>query len=104
MKIEYYNNNKELIDKIIIKDKEKKYQEKIRERRAIGECYTPDVMVLCKEGWKCIADVTEEDADAFVAEIICYDFRKSPCIDREDNAQWLIIYHHRKTMAAFYVE
>ena len=36
-----------------------KYQQAIVERRAYGECYTTDAMVLTAKGWKSIVDVKE---------------------------------------------
>jgi hypothetical protein len=38
-----------------------KYQQAINERRAYGECYTPDAMVLTSKGWVSIVDVKEGD-------------------------------------------
>lgn len=55
------NANGRIYPEEVLKKQVELYQQKIAEHRAIGECYTPDVMVLCEEGWKCIADVTEND-------------------------------------------
>lgn len=58
------NANGRIYPENILKREVAKYQEKIAgnkfgEKRAIGECYTPDAMVLCEDGWKSIADVKE---------------------------------------------
>lgn len=55
------NANGRIYPEHILKPEVEKYQERIRDHRAIGECYTPDAMVLCKEGWKSIAEVTDTD-------------------------------------------
>jgi hypothetical protein len=61
------NANGRIYPEAILKREVEKYQEKIAgnkfgEKRAIGECYTPDAMVLCEKGWKPISDVEEGDA------------------------------------------
>lgn len=60
------NANGRIYPEAILKREVEKYQEKIAgnkfgEKRAIGECYTPDAMVLCEKGWKPISDVEEGD-------------------------------------------
>lgn len=35
------------------------YQQKINEKRAYGECYTPDVLILTENGWKTLESVKE---------------------------------------------
>lgn len=55
------NANGRVYPENVLKREVEKYQERIRERRALGECYTPDVLILCEDGWKCIADVSEDD-------------------------------------------
>lgn len=35
------------------------YQQKINEKRAYGECYTPDVLILSENGWKTLESVKE---------------------------------------------
>lgn len=56
------NHNGRIYPENILKPEVEKYQKLIKERMALGECYTPDVMVLCEEGWKCMADVTDKDS------------------------------------------
>lgn len=55
------NANGRIYPRKILEREIEKYQERIREHRALGECYTPDVLVLCEEGWKPMADVKEGD-------------------------------------------
>lgn len=55
------NANGRVYPKDVLEREVEKYQQKIIEHRALGECYTPDVLVLCEEGWKPIADVKEND-------------------------------------------
>ena len=53
------NANGRIYPEGILKREVEKYQQRIRERRAIGECYTPDVLILTETGWKTLADVQE---------------------------------------------
>jgi hypothetical protein len=55
------NANGRIYPEGILKREVEKYQELINDRRALGECYTPDVMVLTETGWKSIAEVKEGD-------------------------------------------
>lgn len=55
------NANGRVYPRQILEREVERYQQKIREHRALGECYTPDVLVLCENGWKQMSDVTEND-------------------------------------------
>lgn len=56
------NANGRIYPEEVLKKEVEKYQQAIVERRAYGECYTPDAMVLTSKGWKPIVDVkTGED-------------------------------------------
>jgi len=61
-KADVKNANGRIYPRNILEREIERYQEKIREHRALGECYTPDVLVLCEDGWKCISSVTEDDS------------------------------------------
>ena len=53
------NANGRIYPEEVLKKEVEKYQQAIVERRAYGECYTPDAMVLTSKGWKSILDVKE---------------------------------------------
>ena len=53
------NANGRIYPEEVLKKEVEKYQQAIIERRAYGECYTPDAMVLTSKGWKSILDVKE---------------------------------------------
>lgn len=55
------NANGRIYPEDVLKKQVELYQEKIREHRAIGECYTPNARILCKDGWKTISEVKEND-------------------------------------------
>jgi len=55
------NANGRVYPEAILKREVEKYQQAIKERRAYGECYTPDALCLTKNGWKSIVDVKEGD-------------------------------------------
>lgn len=55
------NANGRIYPENVLRREVDKYMTAIKERRAIGECYTPRAMVLAKEGWKPIADIKEGD-------------------------------------------
>lgn len=55
------NANGRIYPEDILKREVDKYQRMVDERMALGECYTPDVMVLAETGWKPIAEVKEGD-------------------------------------------
>lgn len=55
------NANGRIYPESVLKREVIKYQKLIDSRMALGECYTPNVMILCEDGWKCIANVTEND-------------------------------------------
>jgi len=55
------NANGRIYPEAILKREVEKYQTKIKERRAYGECYTPDAMVLTVRGWVLINKITEQD-------------------------------------------
>jgi len=53
------NANGRIYPENILKREVAKYQEKINERRALGECYRPDAMILTETGWKTLEEVEE---------------------------------------------
>ena len=55
------NANGRIYPEAILKREVEKYQQAIKERRAYGECYTPDVLCLTKNGWKELKDVKVGD-------------------------------------------
>ena len=55
------NANGRIYPEEVLKREVAKYQQAIEERRAYGECYTPDAMVLTSKGWVSIVDVKEGD-------------------------------------------
>lgn len=55
------NANGRIYPEEVLKKEVEKYQQAIVERRAYGECYTSDAMVLTSKGWASIADVKEGD-------------------------------------------
>ena len=55
------NANGRIYPEGILKREVEKYQQKINERRAYGECYKPDAMILTESGWKTLEEVKEGD-------------------------------------------
>lgn len=55
------NANGRIYPEEVLKREVAKYQQAINERRAYGECYTPDAMVFTTKGWVNISDVKEGD-------------------------------------------
>lgn len=55
------NANGRIYPENVLKREVAKYQELIKEKRAIGECYTPDAMILTENGWKSLEEVKEGD-------------------------------------------
>lgn len=54
------NANGRIYPEDILKREVEKYQQKIKMRNSIGECYTPDVLILTeKDGWKPLGEVKE---------------------------------------------
>lgn len=58
-KYDIENANGRIYPEAVLKREVEKYQVRIRERRALGECYTPDAMVLTENGWKSIESIGE---------------------------------------------
>ena len=55
------NHNGRIYPEDILKREVEKYQVKINERRAYGECYRPEAMILTRSGWKHLYEVNEGD-------------------------------------------
>lgn len=55
------NANGRIYPEDILKKQVELYQQRIKERRALGECYSDDAMILTKDGWKSIVDVNKGD-------------------------------------------
>lgn len=53
------NANGRIYPEHILKREVENYQQKIAERRAIGECYRPEAKVLTETGWKHLYEVNE---------------------------------------------
>lgn len=58
-KFDIKNANGRVYPERILKREVEKYQERIRERTAYGECYKPDAMILTEKGWKTLEEVKE---------------------------------------------
>lgn len=55
------NANGRIYPENVLKREVQRYMKKIQDKNAIGECYTPDVLCLCEDGWKPLRDVKEGD-------------------------------------------
>ena len=55
------NANGRIYPENVLRKQVELYQQKINEKRALGECYTPDVMVLSKKGWVTMESLKEGD-------------------------------------------
>lgn len=55
------NANGRIYPENVLKRETEKYQQAIKERRAYGECFTPEVLCLCEDGWKVLGEVKEGD-------------------------------------------
>lgn len=55
------NANGRIYPEHVLKREVAKYQQAIKERNAIGECYRPEVECLCVDGWKQLSELTESD-------------------------------------------
>lgn len=53
------NANGRIYPEDILKREVSKYQLKIKERRAIGECYRPEAMILTEKGWRHLYEIQE---------------------------------------------
>ena len=53
------NANGRIYTESVLKREVEKYMEKIKEKRAIGECYRPEAMILTETGWKHLFEVQE---------------------------------------------
>ena len=53
------NANGRVYPEDVLKREVERYQQKIREKRALGECYSGDAMILTNDGWKNIIEVKE---------------------------------------------
>lgn len=53
------NANGRIYPENVLKREVDKYQEKIDQHMALGECYKPDALILTEEGWKTLEDVKE---------------------------------------------
>lgn len=55
------NHNGRIYPEEILKREVEKYQVKIQEKRAYGECYRPEAMILTRDGWKHLYEINEGD-------------------------------------------
>lgn len=53
------NANGRIYPEHVLKREVEKYQQMIRDRMAIGECYRPEAMILTESGWKHLYEVSE---------------------------------------------
>lgn len=60
-KFDIKNANGRIYPERTLKREVEKYQQKIAEHRAYGECYKPDALILTESGWKTLAEVKEGD-------------------------------------------
>ena len=58
-KYDIENANGRIYPEHILKREVEKYQTMIKERRAIGECYRPEAMILTEYGWKHLYEIKE---------------------------------------------
>ena len=58
-KYDIENANGRIYPEHILKREVEKYQTMIKERRAIGECYKPEAMILTEYGWKHLYEIKE---------------------------------------------
>lgn len=58
-KYDIENANGRIYPEHILKREVEKYQAMIKERRAIGECYRPEAMILTEYGWKHLYEIKE---------------------------------------------
>lgn len=58
-KADIKNANGRIYPRAILEREIENYQTVIKEHRALGECYTPDALVLTEYGWKNITEVKE---------------------------------------------
>lgn len=71
------NANGRIYPENILRREVEKYQQMIRDRAALGECYTPSAMVLSKDGWKIISHIKEGDEIVTLnTENGCVEFQK----------------------------
>jgi hypothetical protein len=55
------NANGRIYPRDILEKQIELYQQRIQERRAYSECYTPDTLILTEVGWKTLRDVKKGD-------------------------------------------
>ena len=55
------NHNGRIYPEDVLKREVEKYQVKIQEKRAYGECYRPEAKILTASGWKHLYDIKEGD-------------------------------------------
>ena len=60
-KADIKNANGRIYPRKVLEREIENYQTRIRERRATGECYTPDTLILTENGWKSLEEVKEGD-------------------------------------------
>ena len=53
------NANGRIYPRNVLEKQVELYQQRIAEKRALGECYTPDVLVLTEKGWKELREIKE---------------------------------------------
>ena len=73
------NANGRIYPEEVLKKEVEKYQQAIQERRAYGECYTPDAMVLTANGWKSITDVKEGE-DVLTLNVLTNEIEIQPVL------------------------
>lgn len=55
------NANGRIYPEDVLKKQVKEYQKRIDEKRAYGECYRPEALILTEKGWKPLSEVKEGD-------------------------------------------
>ena len=53
------NANGRIYPENVLKREVERYMASVREKMAIGECYTPNAMILTEKGWKQLSEVSE---------------------------------------------
>lgn len=84
------NANGRIYPEDVLKKQVAIYQQKINEKRAYGECYRPDALILTKTGWKALREVKEGE------EILTLN-PQTNCIEIKP-IQKIVSYHYNGEM------
>lgn len=87
------NANKRIYPENILKREVEKYQNLIKQRMALGECYKPDTEIFTKSGWKRLDEITIEDEiiTLNVHDVNCTYNKPTLKIEKEFNGELITI-------------